>query len=144
MFEAEFVKDGSELSLIDFNPRFFGQMGFDDARELPSAYLVYLAALGDRRGLARAVERAQAWRRDGHRVYLNRVALESSLLLERLMFVSGADEVRRWRRWWSEANAVDAVVAAGDRMPAVIGGAWQLLHVMRHPRSVVRAVRYGA
>ena len=47
VFEAEFIGGPADRRLIDFNPRFFGQMGFDIVRGLPSPLLVYLAAIGD-------------------------------------------------------------------------------------------------
>ncbi len=145
VFEAEFVKSGRDYQLIDFNPRFFGQMGFDVARELPAPHLVYLGAHGDREGLGRAVERARAWRPDGRRVYVNRVALESSLLLERLLSVCSAQDARRWQSWRSQAGTqtTDAFAVDGDRLPALVRGASQLFHVVRHPRSVIRATRRG-
>ncbi len=145
VFEAEFVRDATGPRLIDFNPRFFGQMGFDDARGLPAAYLVYLAARRDRVGLRRAVEGARSWRPARRYIYVNRVALQSSLLLERILRVSGPGETERWRRWSAQpgSNTVDAIGDPADRIPGVVGGAAQFFHVLRHPRSVVRSVRFG-
>jgi predicted ATP-grasp superfamily ATP-dependent carboligase len=44
VFEVEFLRHDDRLELIDFNPRFYGQLGFDIGRELPLPQLVWLAA----------------------------------------------------------------------------------------------------
>ena len=46
VFEAEFAEHGGRLLLIDFNPRYFGQMGFDIARGMPLPWLAHLGATG--------------------------------------------------------------------------------------------------
>ena len=64
-FESEFIVDGDRRLLIDFNPRFYSQMGFDVARGVPLPMLVWHAARGERAELdARARERARV---EGHR-----------------------------------------------------------------------------
>lgn len=49
-FEVEFIhlpEDGDRFLLIDVNPRFYGQMGFEISRGLPVARLSHAAACGD-------------------------------------------------------------------------------------------------
>ena len=46
VFEAEFIDPQGQAVLIDFNPRFYNQMGFDIARGLPLPLLAYYDALG--------------------------------------------------------------------------------------------------
>lgn len=53
IFEAEFVPWRGGLALIDFNPRLYGQMGFDVARGLPLAELAHRDAAGDDAGVLR-------------------------------------------------------------------------------------------
>ena len=36
-FEVEFLREGERRMVIDFNPRFYGQMAFDVKRGLPAA-----------------------------------------------------------------------------------------------------------
>jgi D-aspartate ligase len=55
VFDAEFVIDGEDKLLIDFNPRFYNHMAFEIDRHLPLPWLAYLAALGDRDAFLRAV-----------------------------------------------------------------------------------------
>lgn len=145
VFEAEFIQRRRDRQLIDFNPRFFGQMGFDVARGLPAPYLAYLGARGERAALRQAIEQARAWHSDVRRVFVNRVVLESSLLLERLVFAAGVEEAQRWREWQADGctKATDAHGEDGDPLPAVVGGVSQLYHVVRHPRSVLRSARSG-
>ena len=52
VFEAEFVVAGDRRLLIDFNPRFYSQMGFEVARGLPAA--AARVARGERRGRRRS------------------------------------------------------------------------------------------
>ena len=42
-FEVEFIRAGGRQLLIDFNPRFYSQMGFDIARGMPLPLFVYEA-----------------------------------------------------------------------------------------------------
>src|SRR5690606_38582891 len=49
VFEAELVPENGRLHLLDFNPRFYGQMAFETGRGIPLGYMVWLAATGDRR-----------------------------------------------------------------------------------------------
>ena len=62
VFEAEFVGIHGDPKLIDFNPRLFGQVGFDVARALPSPFFTYLAATEQLSRLRVEVEAAEAWR----------------------------------------------------------------------------------
>ena len=75
VFEAEFVTVHGEPTLIDFNPRFFGQMGFDVARGLPSPFFAYLAATQQIPRLRAQVTAASDWRPSGPMLYANRTAL---------------------------------------------------------------------
>ena len=61
VFEAEFIRLGDERLLIDFNPRFFGQMGFDVARGLPIVGLAYEAALGGTQRVTQLLQASASW-----------------------------------------------------------------------------------
>jgi predicted ATP-grasp superfamily ATP-dependent carboligase len=140
VFEAEFV--GTEdPRLIDYNPRFFGQMGFDAARGLPSPYLVYLAATENHRLLADEVALAAQWRSRGPMVYVNRTALAWTRAVERVVGRTPASLPERL-----VANTpmyVDAVDFGRDWAPAVVDGVGQILGVLRHPRSALRVALRG-
>lgn len=138
-FESEFIVQGDARLLIDFNPRFYSQLGFDIARGLPLPTLVWRAARGDRDGVRAALEQARAWRSNGREVYLHKTMFDLVLRLQGLSGQMSRDEVRRWRSWYaSHADAaVDAVRDPNDPMPAFIDAARWAGHFARHPRSFV-------
>lgn len=140
-FEAEFIVAGERRLLIDFNPRFYSQMGFDVARGLPLPMLVWYAARGDRARLGEEIARAAAWKATGDEVYLHKTMLDLVLALQGLSGQMPWSDVRRWRRWYRDhrAGATDAVRDPDDRRPAVVDAASWVRHFAKHPRSFVRS-----
>ncbi len=140
-FESEFIVDGERRLLIDFNPRFYSQMGFDVARGLRLPLLVLHAAAGDRAALDAELARARAWQATGHEVYCHKTMLDLVLTLQRLSGQMSRADVRHWRSWYAEheQGATDAVRDADDRKPALIDAAQWVQHFARHPRSFVRS-----
>jgi D-aspartate ligase len=142
VFEAEFVVSGDDdARLIDFNPRFFGQMGFDAARGLPSPYLVYLAATEAYERLAAEVDAALQWRPTGAMVYVNRTALAWTQTAE--LLVGRVPTTLPARVLQSLPAYVDAVGFNGDWRPAVVDGVGQILGALCHPRAALRAAFLG-
>ena len=141
IFEAEFVAAGDDVHLIDFNPRFFGQMGFDAARGLPSPYLVYLAATEAYDRLKAEVDAAIRWRPARAMVYVNRTALAwtqaAELLVGRERTKLPAQVVA------SSPSYVDAVGFEGDWRPALVDGVGQIVGALCHPRAALRAAFLG-
>lgn len=125
VFEAEFAPFEGKLALIDFNPRLYGQLGFDEARGASLAQLAYLHALGDSERLRRLASAGQ--RGSEHGLYINRVALAVQCLptiyrdepIGRLQICAG---------WPSKGTPVfaaargapDFILDAGDPAPAVV------------------------
>ena len=144
VFEAEYVRDGPRLQMIDFNPRFYGQMSFENARALPLAYLVWLGAAGEDDRLARELTAAQGWREGAGYIYTNRFFLRMMLSLQRLTGNVPRAEAGRWRRWLSDhrrrALAVDAAHAADDRLPGLVSAAYEMYAACRHPRYFMRQI----
>ena len=141
VFEAEFVVSSSPPRLIDFNPRFFGQMGFDAARGLPSSYLVYLAGIGDHEALAREVQTAREWHSNGPMLYVNRTALAWTRAAE---WVVGHSPAKLPAACADERpSVVGAVHDPGDLAPAIIDGLGQVMRALRHPRSSLRMAARG-
>jgi D-aspartate ligase len=140
-FESEFIVHGTRRLLIDFNPRFYSQMGFDIARGLPLPTLVLHAAMGEHARVRAELERARAWETHGDEVYCHKTMLDLVLGLQGLSGQMTREEVHRWRAWYArhERTATDAVRDADDRMPAVIDAAQWVRHFARHPRSFVRS-----
>ena len=141
VFEVEFIQTKDDFLLIDFNPRFYGQMGFDIARGLPLPLLAYHAALGDRDSLMREVRSAREWSGRGE-VFCNRIALEMLLNLQRLSGALPGDEARQWRRWLEDHRgiAVDPLIDTDDLVPTAVELAQILYGSARHPRSFVRSM----
>ncbi|GHG97318.1 hypothetical protein [Comamonas sp. JC664] len=139
VFEVEFIQTQDDFLLIDFNPRYYGQMGFDIARGLPLPLLAYHAALGDTDALRRELKAARDWRGNGE-VFCNRIALEMLLNLQRLSGALPVDEARQWRRWLGEHRdtAVDPLIDSDDLMPTAVEVAQILYGSARHPRAFIR------
>lgn len=142
-FEVEFLDSGERRMLIDFNPRFYGQMEFDVARGLNLPLLVYLAASGQREELLREVARARvaASRREG-RVYRNRIEMNMDFGLLGLAERLGEAEQRRWLHWHGDhhTHVSDAVLDRRDWMPGAVAAAAAFVRRALHPRSTLRSV----
>jgi predicted ATP-grasp superfamily ATP-dependent carboligase len=140
-FESEFIADGDKRLLIDFNPRFYSQMGFDVARGAPLPMLVWHAARGDKAALAAALATATAWKSTGQEVYCHKTMLDLVLGLQGLSGQMSRDDVRHWRRWYADhrATATDAVRDPDDKRPALVDAASWVQHFAKHPRSFVRS-----
>jgi D-aspartate ligase len=138
-FESEFIADGDRRLLIDFNPRFYSQMGFDIARGLPLPMLVYHAANGDEARERDELALARAWMPRGDEVYCHKTMLDLVLGLQGLSGQMSRADVRRWRGWYADHAVVDAVRDPEDRMPAWIDTAQWVRHFAKHPRSFVRS-----
>jgi len=140
-FEAEFIADGDRRLLIDFNPRFYSQMGFDIARGIPLPMLVWHAARGDKTALDEELAQARAWVAKGDEVYCHKTMLDLVLTLQGMSGQMTRDDVKRWRAWYRDhrAGVTDAVRDPDDRMPAVVDAASWAKHFAKHPRSFVRS-----
>ena len=141
-FEVEFIEDGERQLLLDFNPRFYGEMGFELARGMPLPLLVYQAALGRREELRRAVEDARKAEGSGAQVFVHRFRLELLLRGQRLSGGLSAAEYDQWRKWFSERRSrmVDAVFDGKDWGPGAIEVLTDLWAFARHPRSSLRQI----
>jgi D-aspartate ligase len=141
-FEIEFVESEGRTMLIDFNPRFYGELQFDIARGLDLPRLVYLAAAGERDALSAAIaEVGEEIRHPSHLVYANRIDLEISLRLRQLAGSLTHEEETRWRDWLSQnrGRVTDSTLDRDDWLPGIIQGASALLRRLAHLRSAWRA-----
>ncbi len=140
-FEAELIADGDRRLLIDFNPRFYSQMGFEIARGLRLPLLVWHAARGDDARLEEELARARGWRPRGSEVYCHKAMLDLVLALQGLSGRMSPGDVERWRRWYAlhRTGVTDAVHDPDDRLPTVVDAAQWVQHFARHPRSFVRS-----
>ena len=142
VFEVEFIEEGGRAMLIDFNPRFYGQMAFDVARDLPLPLMVYEAALGRRHQLRAAVQKAgeEVTTEPRGRVYCNRLEFHLLLRLERLAGNLASSDVARWKTWLREHSGAitDGTLDPEDRGPAFAHLTAEVLQYLRHPRSLIR------
>jgi predicted ATP-grasp superfamily ATP-dependent carboligase len=142
VFEAEFIRTGGRSLLIDFNPRYYGQMGFDVARGVDLPCMVHAAATGDAAWLAGLVEQAQATGGQGRGVYHHRFMLELVLTLQGMSGALSRSEVERWRGWLQThaPHATDAVADRQDWKPWAVEVGRLLFLYARHPRSTLRSL----
>lgn len=147
VFEAEFVRRGDVCHLIDFNPRFYGQMGFETARGLPLAHLVWLGALGETTALDAALARANEFKPGQGYVYCNQFFFRALLSLQRIGGRMTRAEADHWRDWFRTASersvAFDSIDAPADHMPAVVSVAGEVYWAARHPRSFLKQMVIG-
>ncbi len=147
VFEVEFLRHEGQLELIDFNPRFYGQLGFDIGRELPLPLLVWLAAQRRDVELGDQVARAQAWERNDALVYCNRFTFALMLTLQGMSGRMTAAEVSTWREWLrrsqDDAVAIDAMYSSKDIVPGLVSAVRELSRAVRHPRDFYRQVIVG-
>src|SRR5450432_3629117 len=105
--------------VIDFNPRFYGQMGFDLRRGLPLALFAWLGACGEEVELRRRIQAANANADGPATIYCHRVVFEMMLVVRQLAGQMSSAEQRRWREWFAKhrEGAVDASAERNDRLP---------------------------
>jgi D-aspartate ligase len=154
VFDAEFVIDGQDKLLIDFNPRFYNHMAFEIDRHLPLPWLAYLAALGDRDAFSRAVASLGAVgavgalgglgglgaRADRDRVYAHRFPTGVMLAAQGLTRHMSRSELRQCRGLMSRSRAVtDPAYVRDDPLPACA----DVVQWLRHPRSFLRKAAAG-
>ncbi|MCL2450323.1 MAG: carbamoyl-phosphate synthase, partial [Polyangiaceae bacterium] len=143
-FEVEFVEHDGHRWLIDFNPRFFGQMAFDISRGADLPYFAYLASTGQREELGRGI--AAARKRDDKatpRVYCHRIDLEFALRLQLLAGRLSRKDCEHWRNWLARNRVTDAVIDREDWGPGLAEATAGLFQRAIHPRSTWRFAREG-
>jgi len=147
VFEVEFLRHDQRLELIDFNPRFYGQLAFDIGRELPLPHLVWLGAQGRTAELAEAIARAQAFQGVDGLVYCNRFTFGLMLAMQSMSGRMSPAEVTRWREWLrrssDDAKAVDPMYSPKDVAPGVVSAFREVCRAFRHPRDFYRQVIVG-
>jgi D-aspartate ligase len=141
-FEVEFIQSNGRLLLIDFNPRFYSQMGFDIARALPLPVFVYLAALGQEERLREAVNAARTFEVPTDAAYCHRFIFEVLLRAQGLSGKLSREEVRHWREWYASRGerVTDAVLDGADLLPSLVDGLTHLRGYARHPRAFLRTI----
>jgi biotin carboxylase len=141
-FEVEFVRSGDQYLMIDFNPRFYGQMAFDVARGLQIPLMAYYSALGDRK---RVLELSEHTQQTAHSsdvdVHCNRLEFEIMVWAQWLARGLSSRDVAAWRAWYGRHRhrMVDPILARDDRRPFLVELTRQVLNMVVHPRSFIRS-----
>ncbi len=139
VFEAEFIHhDGRDL-LIDFNPRYFGQVGFDIARGMQLPWLAQLCAVGNEKEAQEFARLAIESPRPSY--FADSLALRWHLAIGALFGTVSAQERRKWHAWLGARpdHFVDAVVRPGDMVPALVAATSKFWYAVRHPRGFWRS-----
>ncbi|MGD0675494.1 MAG: carbamoyl-phosphate synthase [Polyangiaceae bacterium] len=143
VFEAEFVDSGHGMQLIDFNPRFFGQLGFDVARGLPSPHFVYLAATEGFSELEDAVERANAWQAKSPIAFHHSAMIAWTRAVERLVGRSASPMPPGADGRDADVLVVDAAADPADCLPGLVDAVQQICSALLHPRAALRSAARG-
>ena len=143
VFEVEFVRFDGTWAIIDFNPRFFNQVGLDIRRGMPLPLLAWLDATGDTVSLKAEVARAQACESTvGKVIFYDQFTFNIMLAVRLATGRISWQEFSSWRAWTTRHRgaAVDVAVDARDRMPGVVHAVSELcLGLMALPRFVTVA-----
>jgi D-aspartate ligase len=143
VFEVEFLQSGQRHLLIDFNPRYFGQMGLDIARGMELPWLAHLCALGDEQAAIAAAQAADCSVATRPHRFHNQIALSWRLATGSVFGVIGSDDRRRWREWMKQSSgrSVDAFLRRDDLRPGVAMAATILHNALRYPRGFWRSLQ---
>ena len=139
-FEVEFIhlKESDSFLLIDFNSRFYGQMSFEIARNLPIARLCYYAAVGDKEKLLALASQCQEWDHNETWKCCVRWMLKLFITTQTLGRQFTWAERRNWLTWAAGGNLVDPIFAQDDTGPFYRYQSSTLKGILRHPRSSLR------
>lgn len=139
-FEVEFIylAQSHRYLLMDFNPRFYNQMGFEIFRGLPIPELVYAASLGDQgrlNGLFQLAEGGQTnllhkWR--FHRRF--KLFMTTQWLGKKFPKATW----KNWLRWAADPYAYDPIEDPLDPLPLLAERLRMFLQMVKHPRSTFR------
>jgi hypothetical protein len=140
VFEAEFIhlKESNRYLLMDFNPRFYGQMGFEMQRGLPLTQLVYAAARGDEDQVKTLIKTAEHWDHDEIHKYRFGWMLHVVLTTQWLGRKLGYQVRQSWLTWAREGRVYDPVFDEDDTKPYYVDILRSILDFARHPRSSFR------
>lgn len=141
IFEAEFIVIKGQTMILDFNPRYYGQMAFEIMRGLPLPNIAYHMGFNE-------PLKAKALAKDGVALLADTVDAKFAnswilRLLTTCQTLAGnmafADWLG-WQRWLkgSRSRHIDSLDEKGDRLPLVVDMVALLLHSLRHPRDFYR------
>jgi predicted ATP-grasp superfamily ATP-dependent carboligase len=142
IFEAEFIKHvvhgESQYLLMDFNPRYYGQMEFEIRRQLPLPLLPFAEMQSDQKLWSTLVEQQPQSLKEHASVNFRHVIMLRLLLTTQ--FIGFRLSWEDWKKWmkWSFRPAFDPIVHRHDKMPLWIDLGNLLLRFLKHPRSTLK------
>jgi predicted ATP-grasp superfamily ATP-dependent carboligase len=122
VFEVEFLRVDGGWAVIDFNPRFYHQMGLEIARGLPLPLWAYLGACGENSLLRAEVQRAARAEDSSAVAFCDRFTFALLLIAMAVTGRLSKREAARWKRWYADhrAVAVDVAVSGHDPLPGFV------------------------
>lgn len=139
-FEVEFIhrKEEDSFLLIDFNPRFYGQMGFEIARNLPIARLCYFSAIGDHEKTQELAKASLDWDHNNLCKYCPSSMLKFFVTTQWLGGSMSKDRKQFWLDWEKTGQRYDSIYSPEDSRPswAYVWQCWQ--EFLRYPGSNYR------
>ena len=142
VFEVEFIhgSDG-QFYLMDFNPRYYGQMNFEVSRGMRLPSIAYAAAIGDEPALQQLVAESETSLRSSDVTaerfcdqFMFRTLLRAQSLKGRL-----APGVHRtWLQWMESGELSDFLTSDDDPAPAKVDQTTRRRSWLRHPLSTYR------
>lgn len=140
VFEVEFIHVASSDTylLMDFNPRFYGQMQFEISRGMSLPRMVHAAATDDAAQLAalcaQAKDRLLGTEATRQR-YCNRWLFGVLLMTQRMGGRLGLSEQGWWKAWMDGDEVYDFAIDPDDPAPQRVQQLAFVRHWLRHPRS---------
>ncbi|MEI8026072.1 MAG: hypothetical protein WCI18_06970 [Pseudomonadota bacterium] len=145
VFEAEFVQDEAtgDFLLVDFNPRYYGQMAFEIARGVDLPRLAYFGATQNQVAFEKEVAKAKlAVTRPEATSSKYALGWVLSLMIkcQKLGGKVPRVEYRDWLHWLEDSRIpmYDAVSSKEDKWPKRIDQFLFWKHALRHPRDFYR------
>ena len=129
--------------LIDFNGRFYHQIGFDIARGMELPALAYAAATRNQAEVNQLMAHGNSGKHDDVAGFCNHFVLATMIKMQRILRTMSRKDAARWLDWsrGSHGTMIDTVKDPQDALPAFVDVARYLLHSLQHPRAFVR--QYG-
>lgn len=143
VFELEFIAARSKSMVIDFNGRFYNQLGLDVARGMDLPRMAYAAAMGAQDEVAHLMTAADATAKLDQFAFCNGLELSLMINMQRLCQSMSAQDADYWRGWakGADRSIVDTVRDSADPLPHIVDIARHAKSAMRHPRAFLR--QYG-
>lgn len=140
VFEIEFIRRGDQYLLIDFNPRYYGQMEFEIRRSLsaPMLLLEHARLIPTRNDVVSIRKRVYASNEGDYR-YSTNWLFYLTLFCSWLGLNLSSSELKKWFHWKNRAyKYFDAVFCRDDIKPFIYHLVTSIAKYVRHPRMAFR------